>query len=796
VTAVCITGMHRTGTSLVARSLASAGLYLGEDEELMPPAPDNPEGFFEHRAFVRLDDDLLEATGGAWDHPPLTPPLSADDPRVAHLRVQGTRLTEQLDHRSPWGWKDPRACLTAGFWMDLLPDLRVVVCVRNPLEVALSLKQRNQSSYAHGLALWSAYYRALLDAVDPETRMVTHYESHLGEPESELRRLVDFVGLPAETESELSPQVKPSLRHQRVEVTMAEAGVEPDTIALYASLCEEAGRPIADQGRASAPARVHRVVLELAAAEDLLAQRQRQVRSLERERDRLIGRVAELEGQQARSESIDDALSQRLSSLEALVHDIGYRCEDLSSRTDAAMIRGLRRLVRKHTSRNDRLLVVAKDDAALLDLYGRPSSNFPAGPDGRYPGFAPAEDAGAIAHLEAQRGKGAAFLVVPDSAGWWLEHYPTFGEHLAGRYEVTAHEKGVGWLIDLRSRRPVASHWPRALTDCLDQLARLYGREPAVLDLTASGIGPRLDNRNIFCPPDTSGALPFLSESVDVVVVDRTVTDMPERLDEAKRVAMVGVVHLEGLPGSLAVSHVDITDPGTVAADVGRLTVVGPAIPGESWRTLLQEALAEDPGTDVVLVDSHESLLDAVRRSETVALIEPGVIPLPGCLNTARAALDRHHDVDAIAVKLLDRHGALLSAGSMVFADGSVADVGAGSFELSAPWHEFVRPVCGGGGLLVARSDALEKCDEGSPLPPPDDLLWWSSQLWSSGSSVQYLPDAVAVAVDERPHAEHTPDAVALWTPVLSARPRRPASLDDSSWHALLAADDVEESWR
>src|SRR6266550_3964837 len=82
---VAVTGMHRTGTSMIAKVLRLGGLWLGRDEDMIDPAPDNPEGFFEHASVVRLNEELLEATGGAWDHPPEAGPLAVDDPRVASL---------------------------------------------------------------------------------------------------------------------------------------------------------------------------------------------------------------------------------------------------------------------------------------------------------------------------------------------------------------------------------------------------------------------------------------------------------------------------------------------------------------------------------------------------------------------------------------------------------------------------------------------------------------------------------------------------------------------------------------
>ena len=67
---VAIVGMHRSGTSMVAKLLQQAGLNLGEEADLMPPAAENPEGFYEHLEFVRLNDEVLNIAGAGWDCPP------------------------------------------------------------------------------------------------------------------------------------------------------------------------------------------------------------------------------------------------------------------------------------------------------------------------------------------------------------------------------------------------------------------------------------------------------------------------------------------------------------------------------------------------------------------------------------------------------------------------------------------------------------------------------------------------------------------------------------------------------
>ena len=59
-----------------------------------------------------------------------------------------------------WGWKDPRTTILLPFWQMLIPNLRFVIGVRNPLEVARSLRKRDGMSIGAGAYLWYRYTRA------------------------------------------------------------------------------------------------------------------------------------------------------------------------------------------------------------------------------------------------------------------------------------------------------------------------------------------------------------------------------------------------------------------------------------------------------------------------------------------------------------------------------------------------------------------------------------------------------------------------------------------------------------
>ena len=94
--------------------------------------------------------------------------------------------------------------------------------------------------------------------------------------------------------------------------------------------------------------------------------------------------------------------------------------------------------------------VVSRGDDALLAVDGRPARHFPANAEGTWAGYHPADSDAAVAHLHAQRARGAEFLVFPQTAYWWLDHYAGLKAHLDRTCPLVSGSTDTCMIFDLR----------------------------------------------------------------------------------------------------------------------------------------------------------------------------------------------------------------------------------------------------------------------------------------------------------------------------------------------------------
>lgn len=190
---ITIVGMHRSGTSALAGAIHKLGADLGPPSSWVPPATDNPRGFFEYAPVVDLNRDALLALGGTWSSPPPLPPGWVGDERLEGLRQLVADVVAEIP--PDMVVKDPRLSLLLPFWEEVTEVPVSMVCVRHPVAVAKSLVTRNHFSVDHSLFLWFRYNAAAV--LNRPDSLVVEYELLLASPADQLRRIADHISLDA-----------------------------------------------------------------------------------------------------------------------------------------------------------------------------------------------------------------------------------------------------------------------------------------------------------------------------------------------------------------------------------------------------------------------------------------------------------------------------------------------------------------------------------------------------------------------------------------------------------------------
>lgn len=157
-----IAGHGRSGTSLVASLLQSAGLDIGR--RLMAGNEGNQKGYFEDLDFFEFHVKVLTAQGLADNGYVVQPTVEVPD---AFWDAARAMVAERNRAGRPWGWKEPRTTLFLDFWRRMIPQLHGVLLFRPPWDVLDSLFRRGDPCYLNNpdraVAVWVNYNRAVLD---------------------------------------------------------------------------------------------------------------------------------------------------------------------------------------------------------------------------------------------------------------------------------------------------------------------------------------------------------------------------------------------------------------------------------------------------------------------------------------------------------------------------------------------------------------------------------------------------------------------------------------------------------
>jgi len=141
---IIIIGMHRSGTSMLSRILHEYGIFFGL----------NVEGNNESIPYLRCNEQIFKKNNSDWFN---VGELKGNILKSKESSIQIAKKAledsfkdeyfENLNDNSladfdNWGWKDPRNTYTVDIWREIYPEAKVIHIYRNPIDVAISLRNR------------------------------------------------------------------------------------------------------------------------------------------------------------------------------------------------------------------------------------------------------------------------------------------------------------------------------------------------------------------------------------------------------------------------------------------------------------------------------------------------------------------------------------------------------------------------------------------------------------------------------------------------------------------------------
>ncbi len=197
-----VAGMHRSGTSLTASLLQSAGLDIGR--QLLEGNFSNVKGHFENLDFFNFHREALFSIGlnDGW-----TAERTVHVPEY-YVDKAKTLIQTNASLTKPWGWKDPRTTLFLNFWGDFIPTAKFLLLYRSPWEVIDSLYRRGDITFHHNpkfaLDVWTNYNQIILDFYNrfPEKCLLAHLKQVVDHPTAFIELLSQRLSIPLNSPAE------------------------------------------------------------------------------------------------------------------------------------------------------------------------------------------------------------------------------------------------------------------------------------------------------------------------------------------------------------------------------------------------------------------------------------------------------------------------------------------------------------------------------------------------------------------------------------------------------------------
>lgn len=201
---VIVIGMGRSGTSFLSSLIQHLGVSFGS--ELVPPDVINPRGFWEDAGFVafhrRLKQRLYSRHVGDPEFDSGLVDAIIPFQATNEEEEEANALVGRFNGTEIWGWKDPRTVLFVDYWLSRLPDAKLIIPYRHPVEVLISylkrvvdprLMRRSDQVFRS----YSVIYQHVLEVIElkPQQCLTLYTQAAFADAPQLTQKLAAFLGL-------------------------------------------------------------------------------------------------------------------------------------------------------------------------------------------------------------------------------------------------------------------------------------------------------------------------------------------------------------------------------------------------------------------------------------------------------------------------------------------------------------------------------------------------------------------------------------------------------------------------